>query len=92
MKAFKLIKNFIQEIKSFYSEGISTNDGDVVSNTVIKKNIINLISDEDKKEPLTDEDLMKKLLDMNYNIARRTVTKYRETLKIPIARLRKKYI
>ena len=81
-----------KEIKSFFSEGISTNDGDVVSNTIIKKNIINFINDEDKKEPLTDQDLTKKLLSMNYNIARRTVTKYREALKIPIARLRKKNI
>ena len=81
-----------KEIKSFFSEGITTNDGDVVSNTVIKKNIISFIDEENKKEPLTDEQLTQKLLKMNYNIARRTITKYRETLKIPIARLRKKHI
>ena len=64
----------------------------MVSNTVIKKNIISFIDEENKKEPLTDEQLTQKLLKMNYNIARRTITKYRETLKIPIARLRKKHI
>ena len=77
------------EIKSFFSEGIQTEDGDIVSNTVIKKEIKVLINNEDKKNPLTDSDLVIQLSDKKYNIARRTVTKYRESLKIPIARLRK---
>ena len=81
-----------REIKSFFSEGISTIDGEMVSNTVIKKSIISLIDNENKASPLTDEQIMKKLFDMNYNIARRTVSKYREKLNIPIARLRKKNI
>jgi len=77
------------EIKSFFSEGIQTEDGDIVSNTVIKKEIQVLINNEDKKNPLTDSDLIIQLSDKKYNIARRTITKYRESLKIPIARLRK---
>jgi RNA polymerase sigma-54 factor len=78
------------EIKSFFSEGIQTEDGDIVSNTVIKKEMNILIDNEDKKKPLTDSDLVIRLRDKKYHIARRTVTKYRELLKIPIARLRKK--
>jgi len=81
-----------KEIKSFFSEGISTTDGEMVSNTIIKKCIVRFIKDEDKKYPLTDEQIMEKLSDMNYNIARRTVSKYRENLKVPVARLRKKNI
>ena len=79
-----------KEIKSFFSEGILTLDGDVVSNTIIKKKIVDFIDNEDKMDPLTDQQIMDKLYSMNYNIARRTVSKYRENLNIPIARLRKK--
>ena len=80
------------ELKSFFSEGIMTENGDVVSNTVIKKHIKNFIDKEDKRNPLIDESLTKMLLDKNYVIARRTVTKYREAMKIPAARLRKNNI
>jgi len=79
-----------KEIKSFFSEGISTIDGEMISNTVIKKYIKSFINKENKSSPLTDEQIMKKLFEMNYNIARRTVSKYRESLNIPVARLRKK--
>jgi len=80
------------ELKSFFSEGVLTKDGNVVSNTVIKNSIKEYIDKENKNNPLTDEDLMKKLLEKDYIIARRTVAKYRESIKIPIARLRKKII
>ena len=80
------------ELKSFFSEGIMTKNGDIVSNTVIKKQIRNFINQEDKKKPLTDDALAKMLLDKNYIIARRTVTKYREAMKISPARLRKNNI
>jgi len=80
------------ELKSFFSEGVVTNDGDIVSNTVIKNDIKEFINQEDKNSPLTDEELMEKLLTKNYVIARRTVAKYRESMKIPISRLRKKII
>ena len=77
------------ELKSFFSEGIMTKSGDIVSNTVVKKHIRNFIDNEDKSNPLIDEALAKMLLDKGYIIARRTVTKYREAMKIPAARLRK---
>ena len=79
-----------REIKTFFSEGISTLEGEIVSNTVIKKHILNFVENEDKSNPLTDEKIMKKLIHMDYNIARRTVSKYRESLNISVARLRKK--
>ena len=80
------------ELKSFFSEGVLTKDGNIVSNTVIKNSIKEYIDNENKNNPLTDEALMKKLLEKDYIIARRTVAKYRESIKIPIARLRKKII
>ena len=80
------------ELKSFFSEGIMTKNGDVVSNTVVKKHIRSFIDKEDKKNPLTDNALTKMLLDKDYIIARRTVTKYREAMKISAARLRRNNI
>ena len=80
------------ELKSFFSEGIATKSGNIVSNTVIKKQIKKIIDNEDKKEPLTDESLAKMLSDKEYVIARRTVTKYREGMNIPPARLRRNNI
>jgi len=80
------------ELKSFFSEGIITKNGNIVSNTVIKKQIKNCIDKEDKKNPLTDDVLTRMLLDKDYIIARRTVTKYREAMKIPPSRLRKNNI
>ena len=79
-----------KEIKSFFSEGVATIDGEMVSNTVIKSHITSFIDNENKSNPLTDEQVMEKLFNMGYSIARRTVSKYRENLNIPIARLRKK--
>ena len=80
------------ELKSFFSEGILTKDGKIVSNTVVKEKIKIYIEGEDKDNPLTDEDIMQKLLLKDYIIARRTIAKYRESMKIPISRLRKKII
>ena len=76
-------------LKHFFSEGLSTDDGDEVSNREIKKIMSDAIAAESKKKPLTDEALMALLNDKGYNIARRTVAKYREQLGIPVARLRK---
>ena len=67
-------------------------DGKIVSNTVLKKEIINLISKENKKTPHTDEQLRNILNKNGFLIARRTVTKYRELLKYPRSRLRKTII
>jgi RNA polymerase sigma-54 factor len=76
-------------LKYFFSEGIVNDDGEEVSNREIKKILSNAIEAEDKKKPLTDEALMELLKEKGYNIARRTVAKYREQLNIPVARLRK---
>jgi RNA polymerase sigma-54 factor len=76
-------------LKFFFSEGIVNDDGEEVSNREIKKILSNAIEAEDKKKPLTDEALMDLLKEKGYNIARRTVAKYREQLNIPVARLRK---
>jgi RNA polymerase sigma-54 factor len=76
-------------LKYFFSEGIVNDDGEEVSNREIKKILSNAIEAEEKKKPLTDEALMELLKEKGYNIARRTVAKYREQLNIPVARLRK---
>lgn len=76
-------------LKYFFSEGISTESGEDVSSREVKNVLSELIADEDKLKPLGDEDLEKLLKEKGYNIARRTVAKYREMLNIPVARLRK---
>lgn len=76
-------------LKSFFSEGIQTESGEEVSNREVKKILEECISGEDKKRPLADERLAEILKERGYNIARRTVAKYREQLNIPVARLRK---
>lgn len=76
-------------LKYFFSEGISTTSGEDVSNREVKKTLFQLISEEDKQDALSDDKLEKLLKDKGYNIARRTVAKYREQLNIPVARLRK---
>jgi len=76
-------------LKFFFSEGIVTEEGEEVSNREIKKILSDAIGAENKKKPLTDEALMELLKEKGYNIARRTVAKYREQLNIPVARLRK---
>jgi RNA polymerase sigma-54 factor len=76
-------------LKFFFSEGIATDDGEEVSSREVKKILKDAIEAEDKHKPLPDEKLMEILKDKGYNIARRTVAKYREQLNIPVARLRK---
>ena len=76
-------------LKYFFSEGLQTESGEEVSTREIKKILKECIENEDKRKPLTDEKLTKILKDKSYNIARRTVAKYREQLDIPVARLRK---
>lgn len=76
-------------LKYFFSEGISTMSGEDVSSREVKNVLSQLIGDEDKKKPLSDDKLEKALKARGYNIARRTVAKYREQLNIPVARLRK---
>jgi len=76
-------------LKYFFSEGISTTSGEDVSSREVKNVLAELINEEDKKKPLSDDKLEKFLKAKGYNIARRTVAKYREQLNIPVARLRK---
>lgn len=79
----------IYPLKYFFSEGIVNESGEEVSNREVKKILSDAIDGESKKKPLTDEALMDLLKEKGYNIARRTVAKYREQLNIPVARLRK---
>ena len=76
-------------LKSFFSEGISTDSGEEVSSREVKKILKDAIAEEDKRKPLSDEKLGVLLNAKGYNIARRTVAKYREQLGLPVARLRK---
>lgn len=76
-------------IKDLFSEAMKNEEGEDVSTREIKKILENLIEDEDKRKPLTDDKLAALLKEKGYPIARRTVAKYREQLNIPVARLRK---
>ncbi|EHQ30202.1 RNA polymerase, sigma 54 subunit, RpoN [Mucilaginibacter paludis DSM 18603] len=76
-------------LKSFFSEAIQMESGEEVSNKEVKKILEDFIGAEDKRHPLADEKLTEILKDKGYNIARRTVAKYREQMNIPVARLRK---
>ncbi|WP_212113350.1 RNA polymerase factor sigma-54 [Candidatus Shikimatogenerans silvanidophilus] len=79
----------IFNIKNFFSEKIFNKKGKVISTITIKKVLINIINKENKKNPFTDKELCIILKKNGYPIARRTVSKYREKLNIPISRLRK---
>lgn len=76
-------------LKYFFSEGISTESGEDVSSREVKQVLKDMIDNENKKKPLSDDKLEKMLNDKGYQIARRTVAKYREQLGLPVARLRK---
>jgi RNA polymerase sigma-54 factor len=76
-------------LKFFFSESLSTESGEEVSTREVKKILSDLIEGESKKKPLSDERLTELLQERGYNIARRTVAKYREQLNIAVARLRK---
>lgn len=79
----------IYPLKYFFSESMTTDSGEEISSREIKKILEDCISHEDKRKPLTDDKLTDLLNSKGYQIARRTVSKYREQLNIPIARLRK---
>ena len=76
-------------LKYFFSESLSTESGEEVSTREVKKILSEAVDSENKRAPLTDEKLMNLLRERGYNIARRTVAKYREQLNIPVARMRK---
>ncbi len=79
----------IHELKYFFSEGLATDTGDEVSNKHIKERLKEIIEKEDKRKPFSDDKLAELLNDEGIHIARRTVAKYREQLRLPVARLRK---
>lgn len=79
----------VYPLKYFFSEGIATDSGEEVSSREVKQIIKDLIEVEDKSKPFSDDKLEDLLNEKGYNIARRTVAKYREQLNIPVARLRK---
>jgi RNA polymerase sigma-54 factor len=79
----------IHELKYFFSEGLTTDSGEEVSNKHIKERLKELMETEDKSAPYSDDRLAEILNEEGIHIARRTVAKYREQLKLPIARLRK---
>ena len=79
----------IHELKYFFSEGLSTDSGNEVSNKHIRILIKEICDSENKKKPYSDEKIAKILVDKGIHIARRTVAKYREQLQVPVARLRK---
>ncbi len=78
-----------RRLKDFFSESLQTLNGEEVSTLEVKNILSDIIKDENKVKPLSDEKLKDMLRGQGYNIARRTVTKYREQLSIPVARLRK---
>lgn len=79
----------VYELRYFFSEGISTQSGEDVSNKEVKARIREILATEDKNKPLSDEDIAAILKEKGFNIARRTVAKYRESMMIPVARLRR---
>jgi RNA polymerase sigma-54 factor len=76
-------------LKYFFSESLTTDSGEEVSTKEVKAILAEFIEQEDKHKPLSDDELTEQLQERGYNIARRTVAKYRELLNIPVARLRK---
>ncbi|MBI1343588.1 MAG: RNA polymerase factor sigma-54 [Terrimonas sp.] len=78
-------------LKFFFSESLSTDSGEEVSTREVKKILSDFIESENKRKPYSDEKLTDLLQEKGYNIARRTVAKYREQLNIPVARLRKEF-
>ena len=79
----------IFELKSFFTEGMITSSGEEISTMQIKRLLKELLDEEDKRRPCTDDKLKELLNERGYPVARRTVAKYREQLHVPVARLRK---
>ena len=78
-------------LRYFFSESTIKKGDDLVSSKIVKNYLLNLIENEDKSSPYSDDQLEKILKKEGYDVARRTVAKYREQLNIPVARLRKEY-
>jgi RNA polymerase sigma-54 factor len=76
-------------LKFFFSEGIQSDSGEEVSTREVKNIILDCIANEDKQNPLKDEEIREILKTKGFPIARRTIAKYREKLNIPVARMRR---
>ena len=79
----------IYPLKYFFSEGLENQDGEEVSTRELKKALQECVDAENKQKPLTDDELVVKMTEKGYKVARRTVAKYRDQLGIPKARLRR---
>ena len=79
----------IYSLKYFFSEGLENQDGEEVSTRELKKALQECVDNENKRKPLTDDELVDKMTEKGYKVARRTIAKYRDQLGIPKARLRK---
>ena len=79
----------IFELKHFFTDSIKLNDGLEIGTYVIKRSLDKIINSENKQKPLSDDQLVIELDQRGYNLARRTVAKYRDQLGYPVARLRK---
>jgi RNA polymerase sigma-54 factor len=79
----------IFELKHYFTDSIELKNGKVLGTFVIKKSLEKIIEQEDKKDPLSDDLLVKKLQEVGYSLARRTIAKYRDQMGFPVARLRK---
>ena len=79
----------VYPLKFFFNDGYTTEDGEEMSVREIRKILKECIDNEDKKKPLTDDELTELLKEKGYPIARRTVAKYRQQMNIPVARLRR---
>jgi RNA polymerase sigma-54 factor len=80
----------IYELKYFFSNNVKTEDGEDVSSKELKSKLRDIITGENPLKPFSDDDLTEELSRLGFKIARRTVAKYRESMKIPKARLRRK--
>ena len=79
----------VYPVKYFFTERMTTTEGDEISNEEVKNNLRQLIEEEDKRNPMTDQQVVAAMEKRGYTIARRTVAKYRDLYGIPVARLRK---
>ena len=76
-------------LKYFFSEGMENKNGEEVSTRELKKVLQEVVDAEDKKKPLTDDQLVEELSNRGYKVARRSIAKYRDQLGIPLARMRR---
>tara|TARA_B100000029_G_scaffold516759_1_gene633772 strand:+ start:1152 stop:2516 length:1365 start_codon:yes stop_codon:yes gene_type:complete len=77
------------ELKHFFSDGIMNQSGEEVSTNLIKSRLKSIIENEDKKDPISDDGMVEILQNEGFSLARRTIAKYRNQMKIPVARLRR---